>query len=41
MDDKQKATQAAVPNQTAAEAQETVNEARHHSGGNALLDAEV
>ena len=35
------AAQGAVPNQPASEAQETIAEKIHYSGGNALLDAEI
>ncbi|MEH1832712.1 MAG: hypothetical protein V7L29_11675 [Nostoc sp.] len=40
MDDKSMAAQGAVPNQAAAEAQETLARQNHYAGGNALLDAQ-
>ncbi|MEH2308314.1 hypothetical protein [Nostoc sp.] len=41
MDDKSMAAQGAVPNQAAAEAQQTLAEQNHYAGGNALLDAQI
>lgn len=41
MDDKPRTAQATVSNQAASEAQETIAQKNHYSGGNALLDAEV
>ncbi|OUL20817.1 hypothetical protein BV378_28730 [Nostoc sp. RF31YmG] len=40
MDDKTRAAQAAVPNEAAAEAQQTNYEQKSASGGNAMLDAQ-
>lgn len=41
MDDKSRTAQGTVSNQAASEAQETVAENVHYSGGNALLDAQA
>lgn len=41
MDDKSMTAQDTVAKQAAAEAQETVTEKNHYSGGNALLDSQV
>lgn len=41
MTDQPQPTQATVPNQSAAEVQQTQFEKQHHAGGNAMLDAEI
>jgi hypothetical protein len=41
MDDKSMTAQDTVANQAASEAEETIAQKNHYSGGNALLDAQV